>query len=122
MADDRHDPIDPKHELRERELRPEHELPWPEESDPAKVGEQFADPNSADDRRVGKSFEETNASGKRPKTPLSERVHAPKNRRPLYWFLLAFLVLFVIVILVGWLPRHVRDKDIEKRAQAEKSA
>jgi multidrug efflux pump subunit AcrA (membrane-fusion protein) len=100
----------------------EHRLPWPEESDPAKVGEAFADPNSMDDRRVGKNFEESNFSGKKHKTPLTERVHAPKNRKPLYWFLFAFVVLFVIVVLVGLLPRVFRDRDNDKRAKQEKDA
>jgi multidrug efflux pump subunit AcrA (membrane-fusion protein) len=112
MADDRHDPIDPK-----------HELPWPEENDPAKVGEQFADPNSGDDRRLGKRFEETNSSrADRHHEPLKERIHWPENRRPLYWFLIAFAILLVIVVLAGGLPRHFRNKDIEKRSDAEKSA
>jgi multidrug efflux pump subunit AcrA (membrane-fusion protein) len=111
MADERDDRIDPK-----------HELPWPDESDPAKVGAQFADPNAADDRRVGKSFEESNSSGKRPKPPLRERVHVPKNRKPLYWFLFAFFVLVVIVLLVGGLPRLFRDRDIDRQAKQEKNA
>jgi multidrug efflux pump subunit AcrA (membrane-fusion protein) len=100
----------------------EHRLPWPEESDPTKVGEVFADPNSLDDRRIGKNFEESNFSGKKHKTPLAERVHAPKNRKPLYLFLLAFGVLFAIVLLAGLLPRLVRDHDNDKRANQEKDA
>ena len=72
MADDRNDPIDPK-----------HELPWPEESDPAKVGAQFADPNAGDDRRLGKEFEETNSTHKKHMPPLKERIHWPENRKPL---------------------------------------
>jgi multidrug efflux pump subunit AcrA (membrane-fusion protein) len=111
MANDKHDPTNP-----------EHELPWPDESDPTKVGEQFADPNATDDRRMGRSFEETNFSGKKHKPPLSERIHAPKNRRPLYGFLIAFVVLVVVVALAGWLPRHFRNKDNEKRAEEEKNA
>ena len=111
MADDRHDPIDPK-----------HELPWPEENDPAKVGEQFADPNSADDRRLGKGFEETNASVKKHEPPLKQRIHWPENRRPLYWFLLAFVILVVVVVLAGGVPRYFRNQDIDKQAQQEKSA
>jgi multidrug efflux pump subunit AcrA (membrane-fusion protein) len=111
MANDKHDPTDQ-----------EHELPWPDESDPTKVGEQFADPNATDDRRMGRSFEETNVSGKKHKPPLSERIPVPENRRPLYWFLIAFVVLVVVVVLAGWLPRHFRDKDNEKRAEEEKNA
>lgn len=111
MADDRNDPIDPK-----------HELPWPEESDPAKVGEQFADPNAADDRRLGRGFEETNSSRKKHATPLKERMHWPENRRPLYWFLIGFVVLLVIVVLVGGLPRLFRTREIDQRSQEVKSA
>ena len=112
MADDRHDPIDPK-----------HELPWPEESDPRRVGEQFADPNSGDDRRLGKRFEETNSSrAKRPHEPLKERIHWPENRRPLYLFLIAFVILVVLALLAGGLPRLFRDRDIDNRATQEKDA
>jgi multidrug efflux pump subunit AcrA (membrane-fusion protein) len=100
----------------------EHRLPWPEETDPANVGEQFADPNSADDRRVGRNFEESNFSGKKHKKPLKDRIHAPKNRKPLYWFLFAFIILFVIVLLAGLLPRVFRDHDNDKRAKQEKDA
>jgi multidrug efflux pump subunit AcrA (membrane-fusion protein) len=82
MADERHDPIDP-----------DHRLPWPEESDPAKHGKT-----------------------------LSGRLNLPKNRKPLYWFLLAFAMLVVVVVLAGWLPRHSRNKDIDKSAQQEKDA
>jgi multidrug efflux pump subunit AcrA (membrane-fusion protein) len=110
MADDRHDPIDPK-----------HELPWPEENDPAKVGEQFADPNAGDDRRLGKRYEETNSSGTKHGPPLKERIHWPENRRPLYWFLIAFAILVAIVVLAGGLPRHFRNEDVDQRAQQEKS-
>ena len=58
MADDRNDRIDPK-----------HELPWPEESDPRSVGEQFADPNSADDRRLGKEFRGDATRARKKHTP-----------------------------------------------------
>jgi multidrug efflux pump subunit AcrA (membrane-fusion protein) len=112
MADDRNDPIDPK-----------HELPWPEESDPDKVGEQFADPNSGDDRRLGKRFEETNSSrAKHPHEPLKERIHWPENRKPLYWFLIAFVILVVVALLAGGLPRHFRNEDVDQRSKQEKSA
>jgi multidrug efflux pump subunit AcrA (membrane-fusion protein) len=116
MADDKHDPIDPDH------LDPEHQLPWPHETDPSNVGDAFADPNSTDDRRIGESFEETQFSGRKRKPPLYEQVHEPENRRPLYLFLLAFVILVVIVTLAGWLPRHFRDNDNNQRAAQEKSA
>jgi multidrug efflux pump subunit AcrA (membrane-fusion protein) len=112
-----HDPNDPN-----QRIDPEHSLPWPEESDPAKVGEQFADPNSADDRRVGRNFEETNFSGKKHHAPLTEKVHIPKNRKVLWWFLIGFAILFVIVVLAGALPRFFRDRDTKERANNEKNA
>jgi multidrug efflux pump subunit AcrA (membrane-fusion protein) len=112
MADERHDPIDPS-----------HRLPWPEETDPANVGEQFADPNSIDDRRVGRNFEESNFSGKKYHEPLSERAKelVPKNRKVLVWFLAGFAILFAIVVLAGALPRFVRDRETRKRADSEKN-
>jgi multidrug efflux pump subunit AcrA (membrane-fusion protein) len=111
MADDRNDRIDPK-----------HELPWPEESDPKSVGEQFADPNSGDDRRLGKGFEETNSSRRKHAPPLKERIHWPENRKPLYWFLIAFVILVVVALLAGGLPRLFRTRDIDQRSKEEKSA
>ena len=111
MADDKHDPMDPK-----------HELPWPEENDPAKVGEQFADPNSADDRRLGKRFEETNSSATKHGPARKQGIHWPENRRPLYLFLLAFVIVLAVVVLAGGLPRYFRTQDIDQQAQAEKSA
>ena len=111
MADDRNDRIDPK-----------HELPWPEESDPKSVGEQFADPNSGDDRRLGKGFEETNSSRKKHAPPLKERIHWPENRKPLYLFLIAFVILVVVALLAGGLPRLFRTRDIDQRSKEEKSA
>jgi multidrug efflux pump subunit AcrA (membrane-fusion protein) len=108
----------------ERDMRPDHQLPWPEETDPAKVGEQFADPNSADDRRVGRNFEETNFSGKKHHEPLAERAKemVPKNRKVLWWFLIGFAILFTIVVLAGALPRFFRDKDTKDRANKEKNS
>jgi len=111
MADDRNDPIDPK-----------HELPWPEESDPAKVGAQFADPNAGDDRRLGKEFEETNSTHKKHMPPLKERIHWPENRKPLYLFLVAFVILLVIVVLAGGLPRLFRNRHIEQQSKEERNA
>jgi multidrug efflux pump subunit AcrA (membrane-fusion protein) len=111
MADELHHPNDG-----------ERKLPWPEESDPLRIGARFADPNAGDDVRLGKSFEESNFSGKKHKKSLTERVHKPKNRKPLYIFLLCFAALFLVVVLIGWLPRHSRDEEIDKRAKQERNA
>ena len=155
MADDRFPPDNPN----------EKKLPWPEESDPgrlgesaahgptpeqrnvgesfaasqeaserelgrefadtsygerSKLGQSFADPNAMDDQRLGRNFEETNASHKPKKPPLSERIHKPANRRPLYIGLAVFAVLFILVLLVGGLPKLFRHREIDKRAKQEK--
>ncbi|HEY4009582.1 MAG TPA: efflux RND transporter periplasmic adaptor subunit [Acidobacteriaceae bacterium] len=157
MADEMDDPKN----------RDERRLPWPEESDPSRIGERFehgptpeqrglgqsfersseadqrelgrefedpayaerqqlarsfADPNALDDARLGKSFEETNSSRKKKKPHVGERVHKPANRRKLWIFLIAFAVLFLVVLLVGWLPRHNRDKEIDRRAKEQQNA
>jgi multidrug efflux pump subunit AcrA (membrane-fusion protein) len=109
-------------ETKNPKIDPGHELPWPQESDPQRIGEDFEDPNALDDRRVGKNFEESQFSGKRHKKPLGERVHPPKNRKPLYLFLVVFLCVFALVLLFGWLSRRGDDEDTKKRAQEAKDA
>jgi multidrug efflux pump subunit AcrA (membrane-fusion protein) len=103
----------------DRRLDPEHQLPWPEEADPHRVGDAFADPNSLDDRRVGKNFVDTQFSGKRRKP---RHVHPPQNRRPLYLFLLAFAVLVAVVLVAGLLPRIFRDRDNDQRSKEARDA
>lgn len=149
----------------------EKKLPWPEESDPTRLGERFehagsrddrelassfqhtneadnrelgrefsdphyaeeqrlansfADPNSADDGRIGRSFEESESSRKKP--PLKDRVHLPhvprepRSRRT-FWIVLAVAaVVFLIALLVGWLPRHNTDKHNEEEARDRRNA
>jgi multidrug efflux pump subunit AcrA (membrane-fusion protein) len=98
----------------------------PRDLDSQRIGEDFADPNALDDRRVGKSFEESQFSGKKHRKPLSERVHAtaPKDgsRKPLYLFVAVFLLIFVLVLLFGWLSRRGDKKDVDRRAQEAKDA
>ncbi|HVG27546.1 MAG TPA: efflux RND transporter periplasmic adaptor subunit [Acidobacteriaceae bacterium] len=175
MADETRDPRYPNERL-PNEPQPgrradasdeEHRLPWPDETDPSRLGERFEhgatpeerglgrsfectseasqrelgrefadadfaerqrlarsfeDPNALDDARLGKSFEESNSSRKRRHMPLTEHAHKPANRRMLWVFLVAFALLFLVVVLVGWLPRHERDKDIDRRAQQQRDA
>ncbi len=149
----------------------EKRLPWPEESDPSRLGERFeqggsaadrelggsfersneadrkelgrefadphyaedrkladsfADPNSTDDGRLGRSFEDTESSRKKP--PLKDRVHMPhtpsdpRSRRVFWLVLLAAAVIFLVVLLVGWLPRHKTDKQNEEAARTRRDA
>jgi len=142
MADDIRNPNDTDDESAlpaPEENAPGHQLPWPEDSDPSRLGDEFADassrdnrklansfadPNSLDDARMGKSFVETNSTHKA-KLPLVHHAHharKPKNRRVLYISLLVFAVLFLLVVLAGWLPRHSRNKDNERRAEQQRDA
>jgi len=82
------------------------------------LARSFEDPNALDDARLGKSFEETNSSRKRKKVPA--RNQPPTDRRKIAIFLIAFLVLFLIVVIAGWLPRHKREQEIDQRARLRK--
>jgi multidrug efflux pump subunit AcrA (membrane-fusion protein) len=139
MAEDKRNPNDRDDERKlpaPEESAPGHQLPWPGESDPAQLGSEFADPNfrdnrklanafadpnSLDDARVGKSFEDTSSSRKKQPRP-QPHIHKPESRKVLYISLLAFAVLFVIVVLAGWLPRHFRDRNNEERAKNQRDA
>jgi multidrug efflux pump subunit AcrA (membrane-fusion protein) len=107
-------------EASQRELG--REFADPNYADSQKVAASFADPNSLDDGRLGRSFEETNSSAKKKKPPVAERVHKPESRRPLYLFILAFLILFVLIVVAGWLMRRPNKRDTEKSAEQERNA
>ena len=107
-------------EASERQLG--REFADPSIADARRVGDSFADPNSLDDKRVGKNFEETNFSGKKKKSPITQRIHKPANRKPLYIGLIIFAVLFVIVLLVGGLPKLFQNRDNNARAKKEADA
>ena len=102
----------------ERDLR--REFAEPEYAERQKLARSFEDPNALDDARLGKSFEETNSSRRRKKTPA--RSQPPADRRKIAIFLIAFLLLFLIVVIAGWLPRHKREGEIERRAQEQQNA
>src|ERR1700761_7216900 len=89
----------------------------PEYAERQQLARSFADPNALDDARLGKSFEETNSSGKRKKLPGVARTKPPTDRRKIAVFLIVFLLLFLIVVIAGWLPRYERTKEIDRRAK-----
>jgi multidrug efflux pump subunit AcrA (membrane-fusion protein) len=87
------------------------------------MGRAFADPNSLDDTRLGKEFIETNSSAKKHHRPVgqvvSEPFTKPKNKRVLFLSILVVIVVFVLILLFGWIPRHDRNKQTERLARQE---
>ncbi len=87
------------------------------------LGESFADPNSIDDIKIGKSFEQTNSSAKKHHRPvkdvISEPFRKPKSLKVLSWIVAGIVVLFLIILIAGWIPRHNRSRETQKRAQHE---
>src|ERR1700744_6723192 len=85
----------------------------PDYAERQQLARSFEDPNALDDVRLGKSFEETNSSGKRRKS--TGAVRPPTDRRKIAIFVTALLLLFVFVVLAGWLPRRAREKEIDRQ-------
>jgi multidrug efflux pump subunit AcrA (membrane-fusion protein) len=85
------------------------------------IGRAFNDPNSSDDTRLGKEFAETNSSAKKPHRPVGEAVSEPfkkpKNKKILFWVILAIVLLFLLILLLGWIPRHKRSQETEAQAK-----
>ncbi|HEX4650010.1 MAG TPA: efflux RND transporter periplasmic adaptor subunit [Granulicella sp.] len=91
-------------------------------ADPHQLGRAFADPNSLDDQKLAHSFIESNSSRKKHHHILPHLPKKPANPRILRLFILGVVVVFLLVFLIGYLPRHSRDKQIAQRAQAERNA
>lgn len=86
-----------------------------------KLGSSFADPNAIDDQKLGNAFEETNSRGKRHLRD-DGRMKKPKDYRILYWFLAGTVLLFLIIFVAGYLPRHARNKENARRSEEEQKA
>ena len=90
------------------------------------VGDAFADPNSLDDRRLGNSFEETNSSAKKHHRPIGEVVKGPferaKSSRFIWILVVCIVIVFAIIAVAGYIPRHERAKETEKRAKQSDEA
>ena len=90
------------------------------------LGSAFADPNSIDDTRLGNAFEQTQSSAKHHHRPIKEVVEQPfrkaRSNGVLAWFLIAVVVVFLLVLFLGWLPRHHRKNETEQTAKQNDEA
>jgi multidrug efflux pump subunit AcrA (membrane-fusion protein) len=92
-----------------------------QEREQKRLGDAYADPNAHDDAKVGKSFEETNSSRrKKHELHLKEKFEAKGNRRILFWFIVAVVVLFGAVFVFSIIPHRTRDKENAKKAEEAK--
>jgi multidrug efflux pump subunit AcrA (membrane-fusion protein) len=91
-------------------------------TDNKRIGDSFADPNSLDDQKLGNAFVETNSSKKKKHHDAPPPNKKPINGRVLFLFILAVVVVFVLVFLLGFLPRHSRNKEIEARSKEQKDS
>jgi multidrug efflux pump subunit AcrA (membrane-fusion protein) len=131
MPERPHDPS--QHSLASTpESQPDHRLPWPDESRPATLGEEFAhteyaqdrrlgasfaDPNSIDDSKLGQSFLESNSSAKKQHAH-DGKPHKPADRATFYRILIVFLLIVVLVFVLGWLLRRGDNNATDKAANA----
>ena len=98
----------------------------PNYADEHTLAASFADPNSIDDIKLGKSFEQTNSSAKKHHRPVAETVSAPfrkpGSKKVLGLTVAALLVIFLLVLFLGWIPRHTRNHEAEQKASQEREA
>ncbi len=91
-----------------------------------RMGRAFSDPNSLDDKRLGKEFEMSNSTAKKHHRPVGEVVsepfRKPKNKRVLFLVLACIVLVFLLVLFFGWIPRHNREKETEQRAKQEQES
>ncbi len=88
-------------------------------ADRQQLAQSFADPNAQDDQKLGRAFEESNGSGRKRKPAQPKK---PTSYRLLLLLLAGVVVVFALVFLVGFLPRHNRNKQIDQGANQERSA
>ncbi|ADW70389.1 efflux RND transporter periplasmic adaptor subunit [Granulicella tundricola] len=102
------------------------EFSHPERPEERRLGESFADPNAIDDTKLGKAFEKTNSSAKKHHRPVKEVVEAPfkhkSSKKVLYIILACVVIIFIIVLIAGAIPRLAQDKETRKRADDTKNA
>ena len=98
----------------------------PRYADERVLAGSFADPNSMDDIKLGNSFTETNSSAKKHHRPIKEVLESPfhkrGSRKVLYWVIATVVVVFLVILLAGWIPRHSRNKETAQRSKQEAGA
>jgi len=125
MANDRYDHQPDPNEKRLSDGREDlgEQFADPTYADERKLGRAFEDPNSLDDTKLGKDFEKTNSSAKKHHRPVGQIVtepfKKPKNKRVLFWVIAAIVVVFLLILFFGWLPRHARHQETEEKAKQE---
>ena len=91
-----------------------------------RLGRVFDDPNSLDDTKLGHEFEETNSSAKKQHRPVGQAIaepfKKPKNKKVLFWVVVAVVVVFLLILFLGWIPRHARKKETAQRVQQEEQS
>ncbi len=95
-------------------------------ADERAMGESFADPNSIDDIKIGKSFEKTNSSAKKHHRPVKEVVEAPfkkkGSKKVLFIILTCVIIIAIIALIAGAIPRHERNKEAGQKARDMQNA
>ena len=98
----------------------------PNYADRHTLASAFADPNSIDDTKLGNAFEQTQSSAKHHHRPVKQIVGEPfqkaKSNGVLAWFIVGVVVLFVLVLILGFLPRHKRKDQTEQTASENAQA
>ena len=88
------------------------------------LGDSFADPNSLDDIRLGHEFEKAMSSAKKHHRPIKQVVgqtfDKPQSRRVLWWVIAGMVVLMLIALVIGTIPRLKTKHETDKLAEQHK--
>ncbi len=124
---DSQNPIPPDHLLPTDSESSRHDLEDsfadPTYADRAALATSFADPDSNEDLKLGKSFEETNSSAKKHHKPLKQVVEEPfqkaRSNGILAWSIIIVVIVFLLILFLGWIPRHNEKKAADEKAKQE---
>jgi multidrug efflux pump subunit AcrA (membrane-fusion protein) len=91
------------------------------------LGDSFADPNSLDDCKLGHAFEASMSSAKKHHRPMKDVVGGPfkraESRKVLYWVIAGMVVLMLIALVIGIIPRlktkHATDNLAEQHKDSK---